>query len=67
MEIPLALAFFNIGVELGQIVFVLAVLNVLWILRLKKDWPILWQKAPAYTIGSVAAFWMIKRIVGFWD
>ena len=29
-EIPLALAFFNIGVEIGQIAFVLVVLMVLW-------------------------------------
>jgi hypothetical protein len=24
-------------------------------------------KIPAYAIGSVAAFWMIQRVVAFWD
>lgn len=65
-EIPLALAFFNVGVELGQIIFVVAVLGVLRILALKKDWPMVVKQIPAYAIGSVAAFWTIERIAGFW-
>jgi hydrogenase/urease accessory protein HupE len=65
-EIPLALAFFNIGVELGQIVFVLAILGLLRLLSIKKNWPLIWKKVPAYAIGTVAAFWTIERIVGFW-
>lgn len=66
-EIPLALAFFNIGVELGQIMFVIAALVVLQIIYLKKTWPVYLKKVPAYAIGSVSAFWMIQRVVGFWD
>jgi len=66
-EIPLALAFFNIGVELGQIAFVMVVAAILWVLRKKQNWPGVWQKVPGYAIGSVAAFWMIERIVGFWS
>jgi hydrogenase/urease accessory protein HupE len=65
-EIPLALAFFNIGVELGQIVFVLAILGLLRLLSIKKNWPLIWKKVPAYAIGTVAAFWTIERLVGFW-
>ncbi|WP_338733550.1 HupE/UreJ family protein [Mangrovimonas cancribranchiae] len=64
-EIPLALAFFNIGVELGQIVFVIAVSAVLSLLAFKKDWPVVAKKVPAYAIGSIAAFWTIERVVGF--
>lgn len=66
-EIPLALAFFNIGVELGQIIFVMVMLLVIYLIQLKKDWSPALKKVPAYAIGSLAAFWMIERIVGFWS
>ena len=66
-DIPLALAFFNIGVELGQIMFVIVALFILYLLNLKKNWPAYAKKVPAYAIGSVAAFWMMQRIAGFWD
>jgi hydrogenase/urease accessory protein HupE len=66
-EIPLALAFFNIGVEIGQIMFVIVVLLALGMINLKRNWPEYLKKVPAYAIGSIAAFWMIQRIVGFWD
>jgi len=66
-EIPLALAFFNIGVELGQIMFVVVALFVLYLLHMKKNWPAYTKKVPAYAIGSIAAFWMIQRIAGFWE
>ncbi len=65
-EIPLALAFFNIGVELGQIIFVIFMLAVIYVINLKKDWPPVLKKIPAYAIGSLAAFWMVERIAGFW-
>ncbi|WP_082316529.1 HupE/UreJ family protein [Mangrovimonas sp. ST2L15] len=65
-EIPLALAFFNIGVELGQIVFVVVVSAILYVLAFKKDWSLVAKKVPAYAIGSLAAFWTIERIIGFW-
>ena len=66
-EIPLALAFFNIGVELGQIAFVLVVLILIGLLSYKKNWPVFIKKVPAYAIGSLAALWMIQRIVRFWE
>ena len=53
------------GVELGQIIFVLAILGVFRLLALKKDWPMFAKQIPAYAIGSVAAFWLIERIAGF--
>lgn len=65
-EIPLALAFFNIGVELGQIAFVLVVALVMPFLTNKVTWPVVLRKVPAYTIGSLAAFWLIDRIAAFW-
>lgn len=66
-DIPFALGFFNVGVELGQIFFVVIVLIILKILSLKKNWPTFTKKIPAYAIGSVAAFWMIERVLGFWS
>ncbi len=66
-EIPLALAFFNIGVELGQIIFVMVMLFVIYLISFKKQWPVYLKKMPAYAIGSIAAFWMIQRVVGFWN
>ena len=65
-DVPLALAFFNIGVELGQIAFVIAVLGVIYALRRLFEWPIWAKRLPAYAIGGVAAFWVIDRFLGFW-
>lgn len=65
-EIPLALAFFNIGVEMGQLAFVLVVALGLRFLVHKRTWPVALKKVPPYAIGSVAAFWLIERVAGFW-
>ena len=65
-EIALALLMFNVGVEIGQLMFVAVVLALLWLLqRLRQDWPEWLRQVPAYAIGSIAAFWMIERIAGF--
>ena len=66
-DIPFALAFFNVGVEIGQIAFVLVVLASIKLLSYKKNWPVFIKKLPAYAIGSLATFWMIERIVVFWN
>jgi hydrogenase/urease accessory protein HupE len=65
--IPLALLFFNIGVEFGQILFIVAVYAV-WALsrRLLVGLPKpITSYGPAYVIGTLAAFWTIERIAGF--
>jgi hypothetical protein len=63
--IPLALLFFNLGVETGQLVFVSAALGLAWLWRRAAgpapEW---WPRAAAYAIGSVAAFWSIERTAG---
>jgi hydrogenase/urease accessory protein HupE len=65
-EIPLALLFFNIGVEIGQLMFVAVCLAVAWALRqLRVSWPRWAAPLPAYAIGTVAAFWFIERTSGF--
>jgi len=64
--IPLALFFFNVGVEIGQLLFiaaVLAVMKALDSLPLRRgEWR--WQ-IPVYAIGSVAAFWTLQRLSAF--
>jgi hydrogenase/urease accessory protein HupE len=73
--IPVALLFFNLGVEIGQLAFVAAVLTggalfrTAMALRLK---PALIQRTvnrpdviAAYAIGTVAAFWLIERTSAF--
>lgn len=67
LDIPIALAFFNVGVEIGQLAFVLVVLVLAKMLSLKKDWSLTIRKIPAYTIGSISVFWVIERIVRFWN
>lgn len=65
--IPLALLFFNVGVEFGQILFIVAV-YVVWALsrRIAVRLPErITSYGPAYAIGTVAAFWTIERIAGF--
>lgn len=65
-DIPAALFFFNVGVELGQLAFVIVVLGFLWTLgKIKIAW-LGWIKwVPPYAIGSIAAFWLIERVLGF--
>ena len=64
--IPLALVFFNVGVELGQLVFVAGIWAALLALgRLNRPWPLWLRALPAYAIGSVAMFWVIERTLAF--
>ena len=61
--IPLALFCFNVGVELGQLLFVAAFSVAAWLMaRMRKAWPRWIELAPAYGIGSVAMFWVLQRV-----
>jgi hydrogenase/urease accessory protein HupE len=62
-EVPLALFTFNVGVELGQLAFVTAVLSLTCLVRLLPlRLPVWAPSAAGYAIGSVAAFWMFTRL-----
>jgi hypothetical protein len=65
-EVPLALLMFNVGVETGQLLFIAAVLSLIALLkRLPLTAPAgAWRVAP-YTIGSLAAFWTVQRVMSF--
>jgi hypothetical protein len=61
--IPLALLFFNVGVEIGQLLFVAAVVVFLAIARRPLASSPRWVTiAPAYAIGAVAMFWTLQRV-----
>jgi hypothetical protein len=61
--LPLGLLTFNLGVEIGQLGFVVLVLVLVWAFRtLQVRWPRWSLPVPAYAIGSLAAFWFIGRI-----
>jgi hydrogenase/urease accessory protein HupE len=61
-DIPLALFSFNVGVEVGQIAFVAAVLAFIHSLRtLEIQWPRWSYSIPPYAIGSLASFWFLQR------
>jgi hydrogenase/urease accessory protein HupE len=62
--IPLALLFFNLGVEAGQLLFIAAVM-LTWAMLKRVSWPQWAWRVPVYAIGSLAAFWTIERIAGF--
>ncbi len=66
-EILLALFAFNLGVEAGQVAFVVAVLSLGFLL---KNMLQVSNLAPSrtslgYIIGSISAFWTIERILAF--
>ncbi len=64
--IPLALLMFNVGVELGQLMFVVAVLAGWSLLaRLPARRPAWWPYVAPYAIGGLAMFWVIERITAF--
>src|SRR5439155_4201152 len=68
--IPLALLFFNVGVEVGQLLFIAAILSVMalgrWLIRRAAIPQPAWAlRVAPYSIGGVAAFWVIQRIAAF--
>jgi len=66
-DVPLALFTFNIGVELGQLLFIVVVV-LLWKVVQKIRLPLpqwSWKVVP-YGMGIVATFWFVQRVVDFW-
>jgi hydrogenase/urease accessory protein HupE len=66
-DVPAALLLFNVGVEAGQLAFVAAVLSMVRAVRLLPTSPgPRLGGVPAYAIGSIATFWLMQRVTGFW-
>jgi hydrogenase/urease accessory protein HupE len=65
-RIALALLSFNLGVEAGQLTFVVAMLGPLALARhLTQRWPQA-RLVPAYAIGALAVTWTLERVQRFW-
>jgi hydrogenase/urease accessory protein HupE len=67
-DIPLALFAFNVGVEIGQLIFIAVVLGALRCVKLIRFPAIVERNArsvASYAIGSMAAYWFIDRLAGF--
>lgn len=65
-QVPLALLFFNVGVEIGQLLFIAAVLGCIALAaRARLNFPRWAATVPPYAIGSVAMFWVIQRVAAF--
>jgi HupE/UreJ protein len=71
-EVPLALLFFNLGVEVGQIAFILCLVAATFVLLRgvalvkadAKTWTLVDVTQPAaYVVGGLAAFWTIERFI----
>ena len=67
-DIPLALLFFNVGVEIGQLMFIAAVIGLIALVRLVR-YPA-WLGRHAFmtatcAIGAMAAFWFVERVAAF--
>ncbi|MFO0758280.1 MAG: HupE/UreJ family protein [Byssovorax sp.] len=67
-QAPLSLLSFNLGVELGQLAFVVVALGALALLgRPIARAPAFARRAPAYVLGSFAALLGLERIADFWS
>jgi hydrogenase/urease accessory protein HupE len=65
--IPASLFLFNLGVEIGQLLFIAAAVGAILALRRARAWIALdlslpARLAPPYAIGGFAAFWFIERL-----
>ena len=76
-ELVTGLLFFNIGVEIGQLLFASAVLILLYIVK-RFIWPLIvasdinstrWFNQSrllcSYAIGALASFWFVERVSAF--
>jgi hydrogenase/urease accessory protein HupE len=77
--IPVALAFFNIGVEVGQLIFITAVLAIFKLAATAQRFLSserssgIWDVSRAlstpvsYSVGILGAFWLVQRTISFWQ
>ena len=67
VEIFTGLVFFNIGVEIGQVIFALGVILLIRAATRIAGDPVLQRGRvlAGYAVGCVAAYWLIERLAGF--
>ena len=65
--IPLALLFFNLGVEAGQLVFVLALVVLYRLMQANTRVRVLkFEPGLGYALGALATLWFFDRLPGIW-
>ncbi len=70
LSIPIALFFFNVGVEIGQLLFITTILAAAAAARglarrLAVTAPAWLWRVPPYAIGGIASYWVFERIAAF--
>ncbi len=62
-QLLLSLLFFNIGIEMGQLIMIPIFLTVIWFLtKIKINFSV--TKLSSYAIGGLGSFWLIERVLG---
>lgn len=75
--IPVALLFFNLGVEVGQLAFIAFIMTTIALAKIMGDrlksngnftgrGAIAPDVVAAYGIGTIAAYWLVERTISFW-
>lgn len=64
-EIPAALFAFNIGIETGQLAFVLVLWIGMLLLRRAPTLPAWVTQMPAYVVGTLGIFWFLERAFAY--
>ena len=62
-DIPMALLFFNLGVEAGQVAFIFVLISLYYCCRklIEELMPSI-QRGLAYGLGGIAMFWFLERL-----
>jgi hypothetical protein len=61
-NVPLALLFFNVGIEIGQLAFIFLVLAIWYLIRKPlAPWRERLLPVPIYVLGAFSAMWCIQR------
>ena len=62
-QLFLSLLFFNIGIEIGQLIMIPIFLIIIWLLQnIKLNFSE--TKISSYAIGGMGSFWLIERVLG---
>ena len=62
-QLLLSLLFFNIGIEIGQLIIIPIFLIIIWLLqKIKLNFSV--TKLSSYAIGGMGSFWLIERVLG---
>ena len=62
-QLLLSLLFFNVGIEVGQLIMIPLFLISIWLLqKIKFNFSV--TKLSSYAIGGMGSFWLIERVVG---